>query len=217
MINAVTSETTTVPPPGTHWRLAWLDLASFALSLLLAWLRQWQTADLVWSLWLSSLVVGYTTIAVNLVRARRNVVVMLIFLTCHFGLFHFVHSIFLNVFFPIVSRTAFVDSHVYLEVVRRYWGFLPMAFLAERDLLKPAASGPAASAALAAPYKNVFRMHVLIFFFLGMYVARIQNFAVYAVVYAVYFFPWRQATTAGGDPSASRARAWSTIVKMTRD
>jgi hypothetical protein len=34
-------------------------------------------------------------------------------------------------------------------------------------------------------------MHLLIFFFAFAHFAGLDNFAVYAVVYAVYFFPWR--------------------------
>jgi hypothetical protein len=34
-------------------------------------------------------------------------------------------------------------------------------------------------------------MHVLIFFFFFAHFAKLENFAVYAVVYAAYFFPWR--------------------------
>src|SRR5206468_7762308 len=41
------------------------------------------------------------------------------------------------------------------------------------------------------PYRNVMRMHLLIFFFFFAHLARLENFAVYAVIYAVYFFPWR--------------------------
>jgi hypothetical protein len=44
---------------------------------------------------------------------------------------------------------------------------------------------------MMAPYKNVVRMHLLIFFFAFAHFARLDNFGVYAVVYAVYFFPWR--------------------------
>ena len=47
------------------------------------------------------------------------------------------------------------------------------------------------SGALFAPYKNVIRMHLLIFFFAGVAAMRLENFAIYAVVYAGYFFPWR--------------------------
>ncbi len=42
-----------------------------------------------------------------------------------------------------------------------------------------------------APYKNVIRLHLLIFFFAFASFAKLESFWVYAVVYAVYFFPWR--------------------------
>ena len=35
------------------------------------------------------------------------------------------------------------------------------------------------------------RMHVLIFFFAFASMGGIDGYVVYAVVYAVYFFPWR--------------------------
>jgi hypothetical protein len=41
------------------------------------------------------------------------------------------------------------------------------------------------------PYKNVIRLHLLIFFFAGAHFVKLDSFLVYAVVYAVYFFPWR--------------------------
>jgi hypothetical protein len=34
-------------------------------------------------------------------------------------------------------------------------------------------------------------MHMLIFFFFFAHFAGLENFAVYTVIYAVYFFPWR--------------------------
>jgi hypothetical protein len=37
------------------------------------------------------------------------------------------------------------------------------------------------------------RMHLLLFFFFFAHFAGLENFAVYAAVYAVYFFPWRLA------------------------
>lgn len=44
------------------WRPAGADLVAFALGLAVAWVSGWTTTDLVWSLWLSSLVVGYAII-----------------------------------------------------------------------------------------------------------------------------------------------------------
>jgi hypothetical protein len=35
-------------------------------------------------------------------------------------------------------------------------------------------------------------MHLLIFFFAFCHILKIESFLVYAVVYSVYFFPWRE-------------------------
>jgi hypothetical protein len=243
--------------PG-RWASAWPDALAFVLGLSVARLAGWTTGDLVWSLWLSSLVVGYATIvwtivgpAVDIARgtwreraltaqvlqqsggaavAGVSILVafglfMLAFFTVHFGGFHYVHSQFLIAFFPIDGSTAgragTAGMATYLEVARRYWHFLPSAFLAERAgfLRQPArvrydmpvtttaiAARKAANAAKAgglfsAPYRNVMRMHLLIFFFAFAHFAGLDNFAAYAVVYATYFFPWRLIRgSATGDP-----------------
>lgn len=231
--------------PDHPWRTAWPDAAAFAGGLALAWFDQWNTTDLVWSLWLSSLVVGYSMLVWGIfgpvifigrkawterselpdtVKAPAAAgagayllggVFLLAFFTVHFGLFHFVHSMFLQAFFPIGGppldgRIPFAN---YLIVLERYWIFLPLAFLAERQAFRftpPSPEPPDTSVKAAdiearkkrnaqqggmngmmAPYKNVVRMHLLIFFFAGAHFAGLDNFLVYAVVYAVYFFPWR--------------------------
>jgi hypothetical protein len=48
-----------VPRPRSQWREAWPDALAFLAVLGLAWHFRWETVDLVWSLWLSSLLVGY--------------------------------------------------------------------------------------------------------------------------------------------------------------
>ncbi len=96
---------------------------------------------------------------------------------------------------------------VYAEVFRRYWPFVMVAAIAERTAFRAPQQGPpdtavtpeaiahrrahAANSGLAEPYKNVMRMHFLIFFFALAHFAHLENFAVYTVVYFVYFFPWR--------------------------
>jgi hypothetical protein len=45
------------------------------------------------------------------------------------------------------------------------------------------------------PYLNVIRMHLLIFFFGFCHMLKIDSFFVSAVVYFVYFFPWRAFRT----------------------
>ena len=93
-------------------------------------------------------------------------------------------------------------SEHYLEVVRRYWIFLPAAFASKPAVEKDDGSVTAEVIArrkarnatggdLFAPYKNIIRMHLLILFFAGVSFVKLDYFAVYAVVYATYFFPWR--------------------------
>ena len=199
---------------------AWLDGIAFVFGLGLAWGLRWNTTDLVWSLWLSSVVVGYATTVWSIFGplvffgskacAERGLLVgtpkrpavlgvaamflgglfLLAFFTVHFGMFHFVHAVFLQGFFPVKGEpvvTGTPPASLYCEVFQRYWVFLPAAFLAERRALRfnpaPVAEPPDTSvkaAAMAArkarnakksnltgmmaPYKNVIRMHLLIFF-----------------------------------------------------
>lgn len=217
------------------WLSAWPDLLAFLIGLGVAWFAGWNTPDLVWSLWLASLVVGYSSLVWAIAGPFRQIVVaasrervdapiagglaitlsgtgfMLAFFTVHFGGFHFVHSIFLHEFLPLHEnageRTGMPDLALYREVATRYWWFLPAAFLAERGAFRTSLSAPVDTAVTAeaivrrkaatnadpmmAPYRNVIRMHLLIFFFAFANFAKLENFLVYAVVYAVYFFPWR--------------------------
>lgn len=220
-----------------NWSSAWLDAIAFALGLGVAWWAGWNTGDLVWSLWLSSFVVGYATIVWMIAQPSvelgmtawreraavgadpRSIIILwllilggasflLAFFTIHFGGFHYGHSQFLISFFPMdlpgSGRGGSAGMSTYIEVARRYWTFLPSAFLAHRAafLRKPLSLKPDIGASMMAnrnsfgslfsePYRNVMHMHMLIFFFFFAHFARLENYAVYAVVYAVYFFPWR--------------------------
>lgn len=240
---------------GSRWAQAWPDALAFVAGLGMAWWFKWETRDLVWSLWLSSLVVGYAMIVWSifgpalfvgtrawgdramLANAETGALAMggtaylvgglfmLAFFTVHFGMFHFVHSVFLNVFFPAIPEAKVGPSvALYARVVADYWPFVLVAAVAERAAFrwgpaeaKEAAPDTAVTAeaiaarkarnarqgemgGMMAPYKNVIRMHLLIFFFAGVSFLQIDNFAIYAVVYAVYFFPWRLVgSKAAGD------------------
>jgi hypothetical protein len=203
-------------PPANRWVKAWPDALAFVAGLALAWFNDWQTKDLVWSLWLSSLLVGYAMILWDIfgmpISALKTAVggaqpvdfpvagtvlvfvgrlFLLAFFTVHFGMFHFVHATLLNVFFPVLpGRHGFLDMHIFLRVLADYWPFVLVAAVAERKAFRRAAE-VAKSGGLMQPYKNVVRLHVLIFFFAFASFAKVGGFAVYAVVYAVYFFPWR--------------------------
>jgi hypothetical protein len=192
-----------------RWLSAWPDALAFGAGLAVAWYAGWNATDLVWSLWLASLVVGYAMI-VWLIFSRATTPALMVgglfllaFFTVHFGMFHLVHSVFLSLFFPVAPRgDGFVNLSLYTEVASRYWMFLPVAALAERDHFhRPAPATNAKEAfsaftgkqggAMMSPYKNVVRLHLLIFFFAAAHFLELDHFLVYAVVYAVYFFPWR--------------------------
>lgn len=190
----------------------WFDVLGFVLGAGMAWAFGWKTRDLVWSLWLSSLVIGYATIVLGIFGAARRTaslvvglaggLFMLGFFTFHFGLFHLVHSVFLNVFFPQSDAHGFPGLDAYLGVLGQYWPWLVAAAIAERGMLREAWCGTPGADPLRGrglsgfnpmrPYANVIRMHLLIFFFAFASFAKVENVAVYAVVYAAYFFPWRR-------------------------
>jgi Family of unknown function (DUF6498) len=206
-----------------NWLSSWPDAVAFVAVLAVAWWAGWNAGDLVWSLWLSSLVVGYSMIvwmiaqpAVELARAswkdralvESNPRVLMVFwlvlligalfflafFTIHFVGFHYGHSQILISFFPIGSaRPMDAGMSTYVEIARRYWPALPSAFIAHRAafLRKPLSLDRDLSLASFAgnnkfrdlttePYRNVARMHFLIFFFFFAHFAKLENFAVYA-------------------------------------
>ncbi len=238
------------------------DLLAFALGLSAAWLLGWRTPDLVWGLWLSSLIIGYATILITIGSAgiigwrtvvapetnptKRSAAIMggmvaglflVGFFTFHFGMFHYVHGIFLGLFFPPnvpgyqggFNRSGGLPygPGLIIQLIGLYWPVLLATLIAERKgvfgpihaalRLKDAGSVSeadedqeptevsltkrerraakklrqrAAAFNFMKPYTNVIRMHLLIFFFAGASALKLDHFLIYAVVYAVYFFPW---------------------------
>lgn len=235
--------------PARDWRSAWPDAIAFVSVLALAWWTRARVIDLVWSLWLSSLVVGWTIIAwtsvrpalerlaaalrqreaapgarpdpalstTDLVFSGIGAVGTLAFFTVHFGFFHYIHGSILDGFFHVGAPHDWHRSdraqelETFRLIVRSYWPFLPGAFLAERMAFARAPGMPVRGSrsavdaeatrlvsdeerrknAFFVPYRNVLRMHMLLFFFLLVHFFGLEHFAVYAVVYALYFFPWR--------------------------
>ncbi|MBN2134877.1 MAG: hypothetical protein JW737_04030, partial [Acidobacteria bacterium] len=111
------------------------DILAFGIGLSIALFLRWNTADLVWSLWLSSLFLGYLTIlsAIGgtvytgirtikfaakfdefpkdwqkpaLIIGSAVVLFMFVFFSFHFCGFHAGHAIFLSHFFPVEGMTT---------------------------------------------------------------------------------------------------------------
>ncbi|HPF73149.1 MAG TPA: DUF6498-containing protein [Xanthomonadaceae bacterium] len=241
--------------------LLWPDLLAFGIALACAWFLQWRTTELVWSLWLGSLVIGYLTIlgiiasgvylGLRVLRhpqfpqdkSKPAVVIgsvialfLLGFFTFHFCAFHAGHAAFLSSFFPLegLESRDFSDAftnpfqlwHVAFTRIVPLFGLalVPVVIAERRALLSPwkgahriaesirdtealdaqsliqskvigkSAGGKHKSPMgnpFMGPYVNVIRMHLLIFAFAALSVVGLENFGVFALVYAVYFFPWR--------------------------
>jgi hypothetical protein len=115
------------------------DILAFAIGLAAAYHLKWNTRDLVWSLWLGSLVLGYLTLLSALAggavigfhavshkdfkKGKRMPaafmgiaagVFFLGFFSLHFGGFHAIHSVFLQQFFPVagVPDDGFGDAFI---------------------------------------------------------------------------------------------------------
>jgi hypothetical protein len=202
------------------------DLLLFAAMLGLAALERWSITDLVWSLWISSLLVGYAlilTFAFTL-GLRRNPVptggsgapprvpavlgllgtasrlvtmlFMIAFFTVHFGGFHFVHSIFLNAFFPITAAEVFGTTPpetggwwfgVIGTALSRYWPFVLASAISARSAFRRALDGSNDNIMIL-PYKNVVRMHLMIFVFAFLSAFSLSGWALWIVLF-FYFFP----------------------------
>lgn len=205
----------------TERREILLDLLLFVVALSLA---LWQRDDghsIVWGMWLSSLLIGYTYIVSSILRwgaamyrvgggmflfGLVNGLFLLAFFTVHFGGFHLGHAIFLNEFFPIPvaaeRQGLFLDPQQYLWVVKEYWWFLLIVLVSDRhDLLgqraplpqEPQSTKKAMSKMnLMKPYAKVVRLHILIFVFAGAQALQWSEALVLVIIHAAYFLPWRR-------------------------
>ncbi len=181
-----------------------LDLFAFAGTVACATIFRWEARDVIWGLWISSLTVGYATIVSNVVRGVRGVLGdykivavvgglgALAFFTFHFGMFHFVHAVFLNGFFPLVESSDGFPH--FLSMVAKsaaaFWPLIVASFLSRLSDIFPGSPAPSGKDSFAAPYANVIRMHLLIFVFAGLHMADLSRLAILPVL-AAYFFPWK--------------------------
>ena len=184
------------------------DLIAFGGTVVAVMFFDWKAKDVIWGLWVCSLTFGYTTIVVTIfapaVRAGGGAAVvlalgglfLLAFFTVHFGMFHFVHGIFLNGFFPLIDEgKGFPNGFALLgAALVAYWPMVVATFLSrytdlpfkgESLMNKKGQNG----AAFMKPYANVIRMHLLIFVFAGLHAANLSDLAIYPVL-LFYFFPW---------------------------
>ena len=133
------------------------------------------------------------------------------FFTFHFTFFHFIHSIFLNGFFPILQESPFgmtIDEtigyfiHLITISLDRYWVFILLSALSRFNLYtKSFKEGNMNS--MFVPYKNVVRMHLTIFLVAFLSVAEMSDYALY-FIFVVYFLPVRDIIGLFKSPSQNK-------------
>ncbi len=194
--------------------LGW-ETALYAFALWLLAVQGWGPGDVVWSLWSTSLITGYITLLVTIfggggalaARGGSGVGVffvlfagaafMLAFFTVHFGMFHVIHSVFLNLFFPLIEwgpsePGLIVQAESYLQrCLTLYPAFIALCVLSYVPLwLRPAQLRNG----LTAPYANVVKLHLIIMA-IGFSQAFGAEYAAVIVFLGVYFLPigaiWR--------------------------
>lgn len=180
-----------------------LDLFAFLATIFFIIVLGWQARDVIWGLWACSLCVGYAYIVTAIVSPVYHAkgaecllragggIFLLGFFTFHFGMFHFVHSIFLNVFFPlVVEEKGFPNIFTTLSVaLKSYWPFVLTTFISRFSDFPFSGVDLKSKDTFMKPYANVIRMHILIFVFAGLHAANLSQLAIYPVL-AFYFFPW---------------------------
>lgn len=197
------------------FRTILVDLIAFAVGLALALYGEWRAEELVWTLWLASLLVGGGTLLTMIFHDAiwppemenygvpgpafrvAKALALIIFFSIHFGMFHAIHAVFVWAFLPLAEEPSPALAWKYLPSMLP---FVLMLAVGERErLLKSVRSFEP-----MAPYANVFRMHLLIFFFAGAAYFKLSPLWIFIVVYVVYFFPLRpKAKDEVSEPSAS--------------
>ncbi|MCX6134866.1 MAG: hypothetical protein NTU47_13720 [Ignavibacteriales bacterium] len=198
-------------PPAESNMLA--EIGVFVGTLALAYWSGWSTKDLIWSLWLSSLCLGYLAVAVNGVRRamrpglttlERTFSVMgligaLLVFSIHFGPFHYIYASILDLLMPLMDHPGRVyigkltwRGGVWFSfwetlgiAIVRYWPIAAMNAWRDRSIFL---SDTAANTNLG-PYKAILRLHFLVMGLGACYGLGLDSFPVYALVFTVLYSP----------------------------
>lgn len=191
-----------------EWVLA---LAAFLLTVLVAILEDWQAVDIVWSMWVSSLVSGYAMILVAVAAGMRRgpdpssgqsrsrtwpallaaSLFLLAFFSVHFLMFHYVHAAITHGFFPLPGvpgdETPALPGLVHVAL-GAYWPVVLASLAVRVDGFRAAATGDTRKA-MTLPYAYVVKNHVMIFIVAALDASGLRAYILYAL-FAWYFFPF---------------------------
>lgn len=190
-------------------------LAGFTVTVVAAVASGWQAADLVWGLWISSLITGYWLMLLATfgslaegrgflyryhwvkleegdasLRVLVSAVLLLFFFSTHFLLFHHIHQLITQRFFPLPGgeggRLPFVL--VVAESLRAYWPVVLVSLWVQHKPFQRALRDVPA-VVIELPYHAVIRNHLMIFLVAGVNALGAGAWLLYALL-VFYFFPF---------------------------
>jgi hypothetical protein len=191
----------------------WIDFLLFAITVVVAYASHWTASDIVWSMWISSLVLGYSFIlsstAVSVIRPKEpfepiycafrsiGALPMLIFFTFHFGFFHCGHAHIMSDFFPIIPGVSSRGNNgseisnfiAFIKIcLIRYWPFVLTSAIYQYENYKKALNSEPGIMTLWA-YVNVMKNHVMIFVVAFLNSQKLNSLILLSVLF-LYFFPF---------------------------
>lgn len=203
------------------WLQLIISLFSFVVIFILARVENWTAGNMVWSLWITSLITGYCYLLAGIVSNTFGSAILsedslinrlflgsihsgikyglliigilfqLVFFTVHFGLFHFVYSIFLSEFFPIMGSSSekFSDFLFFISAsLKAYWPVILFTLFASIRKFQRILSQNEVDFTKRA-YVNVIKIHLSIFLFAGLSATGINEW-MFLLIFVIYFFPF---------------------------
>lgn len=196
-----------------------VEVILFAITAFLAWFLNWETGDLLWSLWLSSLVfcvAGVFTAMVmlpfypsesariyspqkrRLYRLAGLPVALFgaVFFAFGFLFFHFLYAYFIYMLAPLITELPNIFDvpdtlfqEALLGVVKSFWPFALVVLIHERDYFRRVVRSNS-PLNVTIPFNRLLKMHLFIFIGTGAIMIGGTGFFFYMVIMLVFFFPW---------------------------
>jgi len=191
-----------------------LDIGVLLGTLALAYFSGWRAKDLVWSLWLSSLAVGFLSVLISggrrVIRPDATMVerafsvigalgAIMVF-SVHFGLFHYVYASILDLLMPLMDHpgrvyigkltwkggTSFSFWETLGIAIVQYWPVVLLNVMRDRQSVL---SSSVMTGKEMGPYLVILKLHFLVMGLGACYGLGLDSFPVYAAVYAILFSP----------------------------
>lgn len=196
-----------------------IEASTYVGTLALAYFSGWSTNDMIWSLWLSSLLIGFLIVVVSSVRRifRPDATPLerafslvgglgaIAFFSLHFGFVHYVYAAILDLLMPLMEHpdriykgnltwtigTPFSFWETLGISVVQYWPVVLLNVIRDR---RSVFSSSVMTGKETGPYLAIAKLHFLVMGLGACYGLGLDSFPVYAAVYTLLFSPatlWR--------------------------